>query len=126
MASAVIQPKTTEEVSLVVKAANKHRFPISPVSIGRNLGYGGTAPRMRGTAVLDLRRMDKIIEVNEESAYCLVEPGVSYFNMYEHLQEIGSNLWIDCPDIGWGSMVGIPYLNTEHVRLIWLGSSLGR
>lgn len=106
MASAVIQPKTTEEVSQVVKAANTHKFPISPVSIGRNLGYGGTAPRMRGTAVLDLRRMDKIVEVNEESAYCLVEPGVSYFNMYEHLRKIGSNLWIDCPDIGWGSMVG--------------------
>ena len=68
--------------------------------------YGGTAPRLRGATIIDLKRMDRILEVNEESAYCLVQPGVSYFNMYEHLQKIGSNLWIDCPDIGWGSMVG--------------------
>lgn len=47
-----------------------------------------------------MKRMDRILEVNEESAYCRVQPGVSYFNMYEHLQKVGSNLWIDCPDIG--------------------------
>lgn len=95
MASCVIQPASTEEVVALVKAANKHKMPISPVSIGRNLGYGGTAPRLRGAAIVDLKRMNKIIEVNEESAYCLVEPGVSYFNMYEHLRKTGSKLWID-------------------------------
>jgi FAD/FMN-containing dehydrogenase len=106
MASAVIQPASAEEVAAIVKAANEHKMPVSPISIGRNLGYGGTAPRLRGTTVIDMRRMDKILEVNEDSAYCLVEPGVSYFNMYEHLRKIGSNLWIDTPDIGWGSMIG--------------------
>lgn len=105
MASAALQPATSEEVVKIVELANKYKMPISPVSIGRNLGYGGTAPRLRGTAILDMKRMNKILEVNEESAYCLVEPGVSYFNMYEHLRKIGSNLWIDTPDIGWGSMV---------------------
>lgn len=95
MSSAVLQPKTADEVSSIVKLANKYKMPVSPVSIGRNLGYGGTAPRLRGTATIDMKRMDQIIEANEESAYCLVEPGVSYFNMYEHLRKIGSNLWID-------------------------------
>lgn len=99
MSSAVIQPDSAEQVSELVKSANKHKMPISPVSIGRNLGYGGTAPRLRGTATIDMKRMDRILEVNEESAYCLVEPGVSYFNMYEHLQKIGSNLWIDTREL---------------------------
>lgn len=99
MASAVVQPATTEEVIAIVKAANNHKMPISPISIGRNLGYGGTAPRLRGACILDLKRMNKILEVNEESAYVLVEPGVSYFNMYEHLQSIGSNLWIDTREV---------------------------
>ncbi|KAK4047656.1 hypothetical protein OIO90_006085 [Microbotryomycetes sp. JL221] len=106
MASCAIQPKSTEEVVAIVKAANQHKMPISPVSIGRNLGYGGTAPRLKGAATVDLKRMNRVLEVNEDSAYVLVEPGVSYFNMYEHLRKIGSNLWIDCPDIGWGSMIG--------------------
>lgn len=106
MASAVIQTRSAEQVADIVKAANEFKMPVSPISIGRNLGYGGAAPPMRGTAVIDMRKMDRILEVNEDSAFCLVEPGVSYFNMYEHLRKIGSNLWIDCPDIGWGSMIG--------------------
>jgi hypothetical protein len=106
MASAAIQPATSEEVQRVVKAANTHGQPIHTVSIGRNLGYGGTSPRLRGTAILDLKRMNRILEVNETSGYALLEPGVSYFELFEHLQKIGSNLWIDCPDIGWGSVVG--------------------
>lgn len=96
MASAAIQPSNVEEVVKVVKLANKYKMPISPVSIGRNLGYGGAAPRLRGAAILDLKRMNQVLEVNEESAYCLVEPGVSYFDLYKHLQKTGSNLWMDC------------------------------
>ena len=51
-------------------------------------------------------RMDRIIEVNEGNCSCLVEPGVSYFDMYKHLQATGSKLWLDVPDPGWGSMIG--------------------
>lgn len=43
MASAVIQPDSTEEVSLIIKAANKFKMPVSPVSIGRNLGSANLA-----------------------------------------------------------------------------------
>lgn len=106
MASAHIQPASVEEIQALLKAANKFTQPIHTVSIGRNLGYGGSSPRLRGTAILDLKRMNKIIEVNEVSGYVLLEPGVSYFELYEHLRNTGSKLWIDCPDIGWGSVVG--------------------
>lgn len=106
MASAHIQPASTEEVQKIVEAANKYGQPLHPVSQGRNLGYGGSSPRLRGTAILYLKRMNKILEVNETSGYALLEPGVSYFELYEHLQRVGSKLWIDCPDIGWGSILG--------------------
>lgn len=106
IASAAVAPKTVEEVQAVVRAANARGIPLYPVSTGRNLGYGGSAPVYSGSVVLDLKRMDRIIEVNEGNASCLVEPGVSYFDMYRHLQETGSKLWIDVPDPGWGSMVG--------------------
>ena len=56
--------------------------------------------------MLDLKRMNRILEVNEEIGYALVEPGVSYFDLYEHIQAKGYKLWLDVPDPGWGSVVG--------------------
>ena len=61
---------------------------------------------MPGTVVLDLNRMNRILEVNVESGYALVEPGVSYFDLYRHIQERGLKLWLDVPDPGWGSLMG--------------------
>jgi len=106
VASAAIAPKSVEEVQAVVRLCNVRGIPLYPISTGRNLGYGGSAPVYSGSVVLDLKRMNRIIEVNEGNASCLVEPGVSYFDMYQHLQATGSKLWLDVPDPGWGSMVG--------------------
>lgn len=106
VASAAVAPANVEEVQAVVRAANERRIPIYPISTGRNLGYGGAAPVYSGSVVLDLKRMDRVVDVDEGNASCLVEPGVSYFDMYRHLQEKGSKLWIDVADPGWGSMVG--------------------
>ncbi len=105
-ASAAVAPANVEEVQQVVRIANERQIPIYPISTGRNLGYGGSAPVLNGSVVVDLKRMNRILEVNEGNCSCLVEPGVSYFDMYRHLQETGSKLWIDCPDPGWGSLVG--------------------
>lgn len=58
--------------------------------MGRNLGYGGAAPRVPGSAVVDLgRRMDKIVRIDGENASCMVEPGVSYYKLYEEIQKQG-------------------------------------
>ncbi|KAH6713362.1 hypothetical protein BKA61DRAFT_552960 [Leptodontidium sp. MPI-SDFR-AT-0119] len=108
LASAVVSPKNTEEVSAIVKLANKVLLPLWPISRGRNLGYGGAAPRLRGSVVLDMgKQMNRVLEVDGESATCLLEPGVSYFDLYDHLQNNGyKHLWIDNPDLGGGSVVG--------------------
>jgi FAD/FMN-containing dehydrogenase len=106
VASAAVAPDAVEQVQKVVKIANSYKIPIYPVSTGKNLGYGGSAPVLSGSVVLDLKRMNRIIEVNEKSAYALVEPGVSYFDLYRYIQEKGLKLWIDVPDPGWGSPVG--------------------
>jgi (+)-pinoresinol hydroxylase len=50
--------------------------------------------------------MNRILEVNETNAYALVEPGVSYFDLYNYIQEHKLKVWIDCPDPGWGSVIG--------------------
>jgi FAD/FMN-containing dehydrogenase len=106
LASAAIAPQSAEEVQAVMRIANAYRIPVYPVSTGRNLGYGGSAPVLSGSVVLDLKRMNRILDVNEANAYALVEPGVSYFELYKYIQERGLKLWIDCPDPGWGSVIG--------------------
>jgi len=106
LASAAVAPDGVEQVQAVVRIANEYKIPIYPVSTGKNLGYGGSAPVFSGSVVLDLKRMNRILEVNEESAYALVEPGVSYFDLYRYIQEKGLKLWVDVPDPGWGSPVG--------------------
>jgi len=106
LVSAAVAPESVEQVQQVLRVANAHRIPIYPISTGRNLGYGGSAPVYSGSVVLDLKRMNRILEVSERNASCLVEPGVSYFDLYRHIRERGLKLWIDCPDPGWGSLIG--------------------
>jgi (+)-pinoresinol hydroxylase len=106
VASAAVAPDTVEQVQQIVKVANNYKIPIYTISTGKNLGYGGSAPVLSGSVVLDLKRMNRILEVNENNAYALVEPGVSYFDLYRYIQEKGLKLWIDVPDPGWGSPVG--------------------
>ena len=50
--------------------------------------------------------MNQILEVNEEHGYAIVEPGVSFFDLYEEVQRRGLKLWPSCPAIGWGSIIG--------------------
>ncbi|BGP37502.1 hypothetical protein JCM10449v2_001408 [Rhodotorula kratochvilovae] len=88
--SVCITPGSTEEVQAVVKLANKHGVPISPISRGKNLGYGGRSPRLSGSIVVDLgKRMNRILEINTTDYYVVVEPGVSYKQLYEEVKRRG-------------------------------------
>jgi hypothetical protein len=105
--SAVAYPGSTADVQATVKWANAHEIPIYPISMGRNVGYGGSAPRVPGSVVIDLgRRMNKILNIDDENASCVVEPGVSYYALYEEIQKRQLPLWIDTPDLGGGSVLG--------------------
>ena len=104
--AAVLMPASVEEVQAILRIANAHKVPLWTSSQGRNNGYGGAAPRVSGSLVLSLRRMNRVLEVNEESGYALVEPGVRFFDLYDHLRATGSMLWMSVPDLGWGSVLG--------------------
>lgn len=104
--AAVVQPCSTEEVQAVVRIANKHRVPIWVGSQGRNNGYGGAGTRVPGSIIVNLRRMNRVLEINADLGYVVVEPGVSYFDLYRQVKECGAPLFIDVPDLGWGSVIG--------------------
>ena len=105
-AGAAVAPTTVEQVQAIVRTANRYRVPLFPISTGKNFGYGGPSPNVSGSVVVDLKRMNRVLEVDETRHFALVEPGVSYFDLYHTIQERGLKLWIDCPDPGWGSPIG--------------------
>jgi 4-cresol dehydrogenase (hydroxylating) len=47
-----------------------------------------------------------VIEVDDKRNFCIVEPGVSYFDLYNYIQERDLNVMMDIPDPGWGSPLG--------------------
>lgn len=105
-ASAVIEPVTTEQVQEVMRIANEFGVPVWPHSQGRNYGYGGPSPRVRGSLQISFKKMNKVIEINEELAYAVVEPGVRWFDLHEAIEAGGYSLQVSVPDLGWGSVIG--------------------
>lgn len=106
VASAVVMPETVEEIQEIVRAANELRIPLWTHAAGMNNGYGGPAPRLKGSVIVSLRNMNKVLEINEDSAYAVVEPGVRWFDLYEAVRAGGHELMVSIPDLGWGSVVG--------------------
>ena len=70
----VVSAGTTEEVAQVMKIANKYDVPVTPRSAGTSVSCGAV-PTYHGIVLL-LERMNKILEVNEEGMYMVVEAGV--------------------------------------------------
>ena len=104
--AAAVYPESAEQVQDVVRIAAESGVTLWPVSAGKNNAYGGASPRTRGAVVVHLTRMKRVIEVDERGAYAVVEPGVTFFELAEHLRSTGSGLWPSPPSIGWGSVVG--------------------
>jgi len=70
----VIKASTTEEVSAVVKVADKNNIPVYPC--GARSGLSGGSIPLYGGIVLDTTRMNRILEVNTQDLMATVEPGV--------------------------------------------------
>ncbi len=91
---AVIRPSTITEVRECVRIANKYQIPIYPVSCGKNWGLGSRVPTQDNCAILELSRLNQILDYNEKLAYITVEPGVTFRQVYEYLQASKSNLFL--------------------------------
>lgn len=104
--SVVLQPETVEEIQAIVRVAAEHGVPLWTNSQGRNNGYGGAGPRLNGSVTVNLRRMNKILEIDDDLSYARVEPGVSFQQLHDALVAGGHPLMLSVPDIGWGSLIG--------------------
>jgi len=81
----VVRPASTGEVQALVRIAVEEQASLTPRVAGSNVG--GLAIPPEGGVVVDLRRMNRILEVNQEDMVALIEPGVTWEQLKAHLAE---------------------------------------
>ena len=74
MPEVVVKPCSAEEISAIMKLANREKVPVTPRGAGSGLS-GGAVPA-HGGIVLSFERMNRILEVDKENLVVVVEPGV--------------------------------------------------
>jgi glycolate oxidase len=84
---AVVWPSTSEQVSRILILANEYRFPVTPRGAGTSL-TGGVVP-VRGGLVLDMCRMNKILDIRIADRLAIVQPGVVYADLENALSPYG-------------------------------------
>jgi glycolate oxidase len=84
---------TVEQIQELVRLANTEKIPITPV-VGMSSTGGLTIPVEKGI-ILDLHKMDKILEINEDIDYAIVEPGVTIGQIDAELKKKG--YWVSLP-----------------------------
>ena len=83
----VVLPGSTEEVAAIMKLANKYLVPVTPRSAGTSVSCG--AIPVCGGIVLLLERMDKIIEMNTDAMYMVVEAGARTVEIQKMANDAG-------------------------------------
>ncbi len=81
----VIMPHSTEQVSGVLSIANKHNIPIYTREAGIGL-TGGSVP-VKGAIVLDMKKMNRVVELNARDLTITVEPGVTINDLQDEAAE---------------------------------------
>jgi hypothetical protein len=142
--SYVVYPKNTNEVQSLVKLANNYKIPLVPRS--SSIGFYGAGIPLQGGIVVDLTKMNKIIEVDAKNKKVQVEPGVTWEQVQTELgkQEliVSSPLLphpqksaltsalerepIVIPKSEYGETLLTGEVVLPNGELFWLGSALGK
>jgi len=84
--SFVVRPGNADQIRSLVRMANKEKIPMIPASSG--IHFNGTTLPTQGGVILDLGRMDRIIEVDIRNRRAMIEPGVKWGQLQKHLKRM--------------------------------------
>lgn len=84
---AIISPGSVPELKDCLRVANKYKTPLYPISQGMNYGYGSKVPSCNESVIVDLGRMNRIIDFDSVQGVLTVEPGVTFQQAFEYLKE---------------------------------------
>ncbi|MDE1461333.1 FAD-binding oxidoreductase [Spartinivicinus poritis] len=94
----VTYPKSSTEVQQIISTASKQKAPVYPVSCGKNWGYGKSCPPKTGCIVLDMHKMNRIIDFDPVLGSVEIEPGVTQGQLANFLKN--TDWMMDCTGAG--------------------------
>lgn len=83
----VVRPENTEQVQQVMAFANQEKIPV--ITRGGGSGMCGQTVAVQGGITLDMKRMNKILEINPSDVFCRVQPGVVDDDLNHALKPFG-------------------------------------
>jgi 4-cresol dehydrogenase (hydroxylating) flavoprotein subunit len=98
--AAILRPENKEQIRAILLLAAGSGMAVYPISTGKNWGYGDACAPRSDCLLMDLSRMNRIVEVNSELAYAVVEPGVTQGQLAEYLERQRLPLVMDCTGAG--------------------------
>ncbi|MFX1304946.1 MAG: FAD-binding oxidoreductase [Promethearchaeota archaeon] len=102
-ADMIVRPESAEEVSKIVKTANKYKIHMVPRGGGADLVGGSVS---EGGILIDLTRMNNIIEINESDFYCEVGCGITWGQLLSELHSKGLTTGVLGPGSGFSATIG--------------------
>jgi FAD/FMN-containing dehydrogenase len=84
-ANCIVKPKDAQEVQKIIQFANEQLLPIVPVSSGVHF-HGATIPK-QGGIIVDLSRLNRILEIDEDNRRVRIEAGVTWKQLTNELKK---------------------------------------
>ncbi len=115
----VLMPRTTEEVSAILKYCNEKRIPVSPRAAGTGLSANSLC--VHGGVMLSIERFNEILKIDERSLQVTVEPGMITEVLQNTLQEKGLFYPVDPSSRGTSFIGGNVACNSGGPRAVKYG-----
>jgi 4-cresol dehydrogenase (hydroxylating) len=80
---AIYKANNTEQVVDLLKSCNELKIPVHVISIGLNWGYGACQGTQKNQLILELSKMDAVLEIDPELCYASIQPGVTQEILYK-------------------------------------------
>jgi glycolate oxidase len=106
----VVMPDTVYEIQAIVDLANETLTPLVPYVTGQSVG-GLTIPQVEGAVIVDLKRMNRVIEIDQDAMYVLLEPGVTFGHLKRALET-------ECPEFRYTYPLAPPYTSVVANALL--------
>lgn len=96
----VVYPLSADEICQLISIAREEKLVLFPISRGKNYGYGEAQGTQVGQLIVDLSRMNAIVQVDEQLGVATLQPGVSQRDLAVYLDKTGSRFQADVTGAG--------------------------